>query len=95
MATREWHSLQSHGPHQEKVGGVESTETFHSETPPNQSHLITQCPDPEPLTRDRSVDDVKGEDGGPNARGPGAREAQEGGPANAAEMLPLRAPQLC
>ena len=34
VATRKWHSLQSHGPHQEKGEGVERAETFHSETPP-------------------------------------------------------------
>ena len=96
VATRKWPSLQSHGPHQEKGEGVERAETFHSETPPPISPTeTTRCPEPEPLTRDRSVDDVKGEDGGPNARGPGAREAQEGGPADSAGMLPLRAPQLC
>lgn len=87
MATREWHSLQSHGPHQEKGGGVERAETFHSErSPPHQSHRNYAVP----LTRDRSVNDVKGEDGGPNARGPGARETQEGGPAAAAGIRPRR-----
>ena len=95
MATREWHSLQSHGPHQEKGGGVQRTETFHGETPPINPTETTRCPDPEPLTRDRSADDVKGEDRSPNTRCPGALEAQEDGPADAAGMLALRAPQLC
>ena len=95
VATRKWPSLQSHGPHQEKGGGVERADFPQRDPPPPiRPTETTQSLDPEPLTRDRSVDDVKGEDGGPNARGPGAREAQEGGPADTAGMLPLRAPQL-
>ena len=82
-------------PSGERRGRREGRDFPQRDPPPISPTETTQCPEPEPLTRDRSVDDVKGEDGGPNARGPGAREAQEGGPADSAGMLPLRAPQLC
>lgn len=97
MATREWHSLQSHGPHQEKGGGVERAETFHSERPPPPSvppklrsaaHTGPQCKRRERRGRGSQCPRPRG------ARDTGGRSSGRGGDAAAAGMLPLRAPQL-
>ena len=103
VATRKWHSLQSHGPHQEKGGGVERAETFHSETPPlNQSHRNytvprtrtahtgPQCRRRERRGRGSQCPRPRG------ARGTGGRSSGLGGdaPASRSSTLPKDAAKL-
>lgn len=75
-------------PSGERRGRREGRDFPQRDPPPNQSHRNYAVP--RPRIAHTGPQCKRREDGGPNARGPGARETQEGGPAATAGMRPRR-----